>query len=583
MDTFTTLSQLLSSDDEEESPFDFDDIRSQLESDDRNNAIDRLITNIDSFLVSNEDKITCLLLLQTYMPEECYGMIRNFETGYQVNQLDSSLDMLQHIIETIEFDPQARLNCALTILNVAKGIDSSLLDLAKQRKELKRTVQKYDKAKPETKRMMKNEYTLAQSRLEETQADKERLKESKNSLLSKSYRYILSLLNEPLPLLVLIDCCKRLYLCDVKEERKFYREKSVEKMTELLNDPERDSKDRYKLLIKMFNENKEYKGLVDKIQIPFFNSELNGVRERILSGSYLLQYAKLTKSAQQKVINTLISIAKNDEYDENTRADAADALQFCCALEHVNNSEGYKTGIDIIRELGKSSEYTIYDNSQNVHDETISANVKRILNEISMDKIPPAVTYEAVNKDILDVLDKSDSTKAKSALDRINMDTTVFDNGMSLQDIMVRVWCRVMRHEHKESIIKNFIYELVDMAETCTSGHEKRLVNILTTMGEATIHISFRDQIIANFKGRMLKRLKEMKDEEYKGLVLSGMISVDGNERVNFARFIMDTYPKVREELYSEFVGENHVEEQEFDEYFTDALRAFQSYESKNV
>jgi hypothetical protein len=50
---------------------------------------------------------------------------------------------------------------------------------------------------------------------------------------------------------------------------------------------------------------------------------------------------------------------------------------------------------------------------------------------------------------------------------------------------------------------KRLLEELEEMSGTCSSGYATRLVNIISGFGEFNIRISWEDQIIANFSGRL--------------------------------------------------------------------------------
>ena len=50
---------------------------------------------------------------------------------------------------------------------------------------------------------------------------------------------------------------------------------------------------------------------------------------------------------------------------------------------------------------------------------------------------------------------------------------------------------------------KRIVEELEEMSGTCSSGFASRIVNSITGFGEFDIHISWEDQIVSNFSGRL--------------------------------------------------------------------------------
>jgi hypothetical protein len=52
------------------------------------------------------------------------------------------------------------------------------------------------------------------------------------------------------------------------------------------------------------------------------------------------------------------------------------------------------------------------------------------------------------------------------------------------------------------------------MSGTCSSGFASRLVNVISGFGEFNIRISFTDQIISNFAGRLNARIKKISEPD---------------------------------------------------------------------
>jgi len=110
---------------------------------------------------------------------------------------------------------------------------------------------------------------------------------------------------------------------------------------------------------------------------------------------------------------------------------------------------------------------------------------------------------------------------------------------------------------------KRLLEELDDMSGTCSSGFASRLVNVISGFGEFNIQISFADQIISNFAGRLNARLKKITEPN----------SIFLNERLNdmIELYILsnsELHTSLKEkikatsnlDIINEFLGENRTE-----------------------
>jgi hypothetical protein len=82
------------------------------------------------------------------------------------------------------------------------------------------------------------------------------------------------------------------------------------------------------------------------------------------------------------------------------------------------------------------------------------------------------------------------------------LDRTLYLNN-TLSRILLKVWSYIHQSEFENEMIKRLLEELEDMSGTCSSGFLCRLLNTISGFGELTIFISFEDQLISNFVGRL--------------------------------------------------------------------------------
>lgn len=343
------------------------------------------------------------------------------------------------------------------------------------------------------------------------------------------------------------------------------------------------------------------KNIMYDVFCNFIENKNNMTVFRILSCQYVLQ--NINKS--DKIQDYLTLIAKDEKLSENLRADAVDILLSL-------GTEIYKANaVKILRDLGnvRGEIRTIYNFSQNVHNEQITQDLVESLGKIAQLKTMMIdnneITYNYVRKcmekrekelmgekrDEGDegkhddkMFDESNDEHQKifASLKRIDIDNARYSN-MLLTTIMVKVWSHIhdFDEETQEELIKRLREELMDMAYTCSSGHVSRLVNVFSGFDqEYAMRISWEDQIVANMQGRLQKLIMNIEDEKEQELVLSEMTQdTPIEERTNFGDFFIKNLGNLRDELYEEFVTEgNHVNDGDFDLYFRRGVMKFEGY-----
>lgn len=274
---------------------------------------------------------------------------------------------------------------------------------------------------------------------------------------------------------------------------------------------------------------------------------------RVLAGQYLIQKLTLDEQDIIEIQEIILSFASDDELDYDRRADAADLLL------QLGTPEMKLKGREIINHLAtlKGIVRTVFDNAQNVHTVEIENSVMHILefladfpiaknNGIDIDfsfinsKIektleemrdlphltdiseirceycssPVQTPFEADNKKFCcQVCHKNFQTESniKLSLNRIYMDRLLYSKfNLTLNHILVKVYSYMVAQTNFEEMYKRLLEELNDMSGTCSSGFASRLVNTISGFGEFNIQISFTDQIISNFAGRLNARIKQI-------------------------------------------------------------------------
>lgn len=358
---------------------------------------------------------------------------------------------------------------------------------------------------------------------------------------------------------------------------------------------------------------------VDKIKVPynekfvyglqsvFFNNEKNGMRERILSGQHMLDMECIDQLEKNDICETLLAFSSNVNYDQNTRADAADVIL------RLGNFEQKKRAREIITDLGFSAVNTnkvrglltgddfflnrvktIYTNSQNVHDEDIAECVILFIEKFIKNPTYSIRSFVDVHKEICELVRSHKLTPeqkifAFKALNRVSIDTSTFSKyRVSIAEIFIHVWSRVQQYESsvRKFLEGRFIEELLDMdgleGSSCSSGYSERFVNVLSGY-DADIKISWESQIVANISGRVNAIIRNIKDEKLKEQISLGMMdNAEKEDKDRYKNFITESLQNVRKEMYNEFVNGEFISEEMFDEYFEKGKTNIIPNENKN-
>jgi hypothetical protein len=260
-----------------------------------------------------------------------------------------------------------------------------------------------------------------------------------------------------------------------------------------------------------------------------------------LSGQYLLKNCNLSNIEREDVEMRILKFAKDVDLDYNLRADAADILL------RFGSDEFKNAGRDIIMQLGciNGPVRTIFENEQNVHTEEVEESVAETLEFLSSFQIytvnNTSIDFDYVNSHIEKMLKQEikvthlseeikckyseskyddenfcskecellfvKNEKIKIAMKRIYMDRALYSKfNNSLLNILLKIYTYIQMQEDesiKIELYKRMLQELEEMSGTCSSGFASRLVNIISGYGGFNIRISFEDQIISNFAGRL--------------------------------------------------------------------------------
>ena len=343
-----------------------------------------------------------------------------------------------------------------------------------------------------------------------------------------------------------------------------YVERCIGYLCSLLCDEDIECDYRYKILMSLEKQSK-----IQNKELYLYNGMFcfllfgkNMTMYRILAGQYLLQKMNLNEEDTKEVENIILSFACDDELNYDRRADAADLLL------QLGSPDMKLKGREVINHLAqlKGIVRTIFDNAQNVHTVEIENSVMHILefladfpikkingNPIDFDYILSHI--EKTLKELRNIphleIDKNNikgncefcnspiqfyiekefkkfccnvcyksyvkEENIKVSMNRIYMDRLLYSKfNLTLNHILIKVYSYILSQPENvyEEMYKRMLEELDDMSGTCSSGFASRLVNIISGFGEFNIQISFTDQIISNFAGRLNALVKKITDSD---------------------------------------------------------------------
>lgn len=398
--------------------------------------------------------------------------------------------------------------------------------------------------------------------------------------LKESMAIFISIASDPeIEFVYRIDSCKYMFGSTVPE----YKEKALSFLSTILDNTLIESIIRYRVIVNFSSKsgittyiNKEKiktpydEEFVYNLQILFFMNEKNGIRERILSAQSLLQMDSdvVQEEKREQIVKKLLEMSTFTNYEENVRADAADVVL------RLGNPEEREIARTTIQELGYSSVKTfktIYNNSQNVHDEHIESCVAIAIEKLMKGFIPRSYTNikDEISTAIRDPKYSSKRILIWQALNRIELDSSTYSSTKStLAEILAMVWSKIKGCPQEELLLDRLVEELVDMSDTCASGHAGRLINVFSGILDGYITISFKTQISANISARLIAKMKELEEDERDKIIMGMLPMADEEDRETFLEFIKEQTPNIKEELYKEFVLAKYITENEFNVYF---------------
>ena len=300
----------------------------------------------------------------------------------------------------------------------------------------------------------------------------------------------------------------------------------------ILTDNSLNEEFRYKLL-QSINKSENVDLLFKTIlsELFFFNNTFNDYRYYI----YVCQFLKNINRINNTHIDFLYNYAKSVE-NFNCIADISD---FLLSLdEQFGVKEKAKELLESVS-FDKNSLKTIYNNLQNIHHVDVDASISPFIQKLIDMSIPNITVCDIDYKTIPTVEDdksygeflelfmnqidqyacklnmtKSERERIKNSIVRFIYDNTIYSEcNISILQLLIKSYQYIHIHEYKDNLIQRMCEELADMADTCTTGHVFRIVNIFSSY-DVEMSIPIEEEVKSCVFARLQNRISHKSDEE---------------------------------------------------------------------
>jgi len=275
--------------------------------------------------------------------------------------------------------------------------------------------------------------------------------------------------------------------------------------------------------------------------------------------------------------------------DVKVKADVLDhLLQYQATSKEANK---------LLKDLGDGMK--TLDSSQNAH--MVTGDIDNWLQSLATVNLS-MISLEDVFKDLQARWDDSEIT---SSLRRIELDNTLYGKMyLKLAGVLHRVYIKITNHKDFEQLFLRLKEELIEMSDTCSTGHLLRLMNVFTGYEkenfiklDPTVELKsvlnkriemwleslqgVYDDDFVKIEGRQTLTLKA-KDEEEKRPIRDETSVYDkildawteGNEAI-LQKYVYAKLPEIKDELFVQYVGQKLMSESDFEEAYRNVTSSY--------
>ncbi len=305
----------------------------------------------------------------------------------------------------------------------------------------------------------------------------------------------------------------------------------------VVNDTTLEPEFRYKLLQSLCNESsifEDSKPVDPKLRNSFSELALQVKWDDYRYYIYIIQFIIKTNNLSSSHLDILINLIEERKLDNNGIADISDFLlgikennsQY---ILPVNIDEYKKKGQELLDKIsfdGKGAK-SFYNNSQNIHkvnvEESINPFIEKLVN-IQIDIPTNEDEYEDFVETLVDrirdytenvlMFKSEDQIRVINSINRFILDNTLYSKySVSLLNLLIRSEYYIQTHPQKEELMLRLCQELCDMADTCTTGHIYRLVNVFSGY-EVAMSIPIEEEVKSCVFARLRKIIENKSEEE---------------------------------------------------------------------
>ena len=175
----------------------------------------------------------------------------------------------------------------------------------------------------------------------------------------------------------------------------------------------------------------------------------------------------------------------------------------------------------------RTKEMQVYNDAQSVHNHNIQECIKKSIYNLLNDK--EILSSERVIKDIVD--DEVLTDGVKEALIEYSKDQTLHSViQITFGDLLIPVWSRIQKHEHRDEIKHIMNTEISDGLCKCFTGRISRLVNCLNGFcDDIEVHIGSNEQIgnIVVIAREQLEKTGNYTTEQHRELVRERLVELN--------------------------------------------------------
>lgn len=348
---------------------------------------------------------------------------------------------------------------------------------------------------------------------------------------------------------------------------------------------------------------------IDCLYFLFQNFDFKDIFKKLEISQFIINNS--TNNYQiNDIYNEIISISSNKLYNVNIRANAIDILKrsnnkyyldisnsllndlrqyerniityrninqirnilnerknLIIPINHINDEETYNFQLALLNDIQRlenvennlfrnnNKKETIYNDSQNVHNNTINESVKLATNNLC-NNINSNSNINNIETELQKYYPKykENEIKIKKSLEKINTDKSKFNNNITVKDILNNIFYYISNSNYKNEMINILGDELTDMSESCLTGHVSRLINSIQGFPDIPenlkIKINPKDEIYANIQTYLNNEIqKDINIEEH----LDNMVSDDPKNKEKYYDFISEKMKIKYKSLQNEY------------------------------